>query len=88
MVPHFPNVVSTRAGADTSSVLTILIKRFISSLARALENLCKTSLETGRVPERLKNGITIPISKRGEKGVCGSYSPVVLPSRKQKILKE
>ena len=77
--------MAEHSAAGPNGVSAILIKKCISSLARPLENMWRVSLETGRVPGRLKYGVVTPIFKGGEKGECGSYRPVVLTSHFAKI---
>ena len=61
-------------------VPTILLKECAEQLSEPISLLWNKSLETGKIPAKLKSGIVSPVFKSGSKAEPKNYRPVVLTS--------
>ena len=72
--------LSERAAPGPDGVPAILLRRCSSSLSVPLSVLWTVSMESGKVPGILKEGIITPVFKGGNRSDCADYRPIVLTS--------
>ena len=76
------------AAAGPDGIPTILLKECSQQLSKPLYIIYRNSLDTGEVPNLLKDAIVIPIHKGGLKSDVKNYRPVSLISQILKILEK
>ena len=70
--------LTPNSAAGPDNIPAILLKKCCKTLAPPLYTIFRQSLDTGEIPEKLKNSIISLIYKGGSRGVPKSYRPVVL----------
>lgn len=78
--------LSETSAAGPDGIPAVLVKRTISELSLPLSILWQSSLDTGEIPEELKEGRVTPIHKGGSKLDKGNYRPITLTSHIIKIM--
>ena len=78
--------LSPRSAPGPDGVPAVVLKRCSRALLSPLLTLWRSSMETGYVPRKLKEGIVTPIYKGGNKGDSGNYRPVTLTSHVSKTI--
>ena len=74
------------SAAGPDNIPSILLKECSEELAVPLKMLWTKSIETGVIPNKLKEAIITPIHKGGSRGTSSNYRPVALTSHIIKII--
>ena len=80
--------IKPNAAAGPDGIPTILLKECSEQLSKPLHIIYRNSLDSGEVPNLLKDAIVIPIHKGGLKSDVKNYRPVSLISQILKILEK
>ena len=78
-------ITNSAADGPDDFHVKLLKKNCKKELAKPLQILWSSSLQTGTIPELLKTAIITPNHKRGSKGSASKYRPVALASHLVKI---
>ena len=80
--------IKSNAAAGPDGIPTILLKECCEELSKPLYIIYRNSLDSGEVPNLLKDAMVIPIHKGGLKSDVKNYRPVSLISQILKILEK
>ena len=80
--------IPTNSAAGPDEFPAILLKKCKEELSHPIYIIWKRSLDSGVIPDILKNGIVTPIHKGGSRGIPANYRPVVLTSFLIKIFEK
>ena len=80
--------IKPNAAAGPDGIPTILLKECSQQLSKPLYIIFRHSLDSGEVPNLLKDAMVIPIHKGGLKSDVKNYRPVSLLSQILKILEK
>ena len=77
--------ISPNSSPGPDDIPAILLKKCKESLSKPIYKLWRKSLDLGKIPQVLKEGIITPIFKGGSRGLPKNYRPVTLTSHIIKI---
>ena len=86
MIVKAINQMEAKAAAGPDGIPALVLKKSKWGMAKPLAILWNASLKQGRVPQRLKHAIVVPLLKPGKKRTSPeSYRPVSLTSHLVKV---
>ena len=78
--------INTSKSSGMGDIKTSALKDALTGLSHQVRDLVNTSIDTGAVPQGLKEAIVIPIPMQGDKKNVGNYRPISLLPVHSKIL--
>ena len=74
------DAIPSGAAPGPDGIPAIMMKKAKRTLSRILCDIFQGSLETGKIPQALKDALIVPIFKGGSRGKAANYRPISLTS--------
>ena len=80
--------IPAKSAPGPDGIPAVLLRNCSNALAKPLHILWSKSMETGKIPSKLKHGLITPIYKGGDKSIPANYRPVTLTSHIVKVFEK